>query len=91
MKDSIERGEEKESSRDGEMKGEEDKILNKVPILHPRVYNNGGCFGRTPNPKPYRKTLTDQGRRRRRKSPKWYARSHPKMATPYNGVPPLLL
>jgi ferric-dicitrate binding protein FerR (iron transport regulator) len=30
-------------------------------------------------------------RRRRKENPKWYARSHPKMATPYNGAPPLLL
>jgi hypothetical protein len=41
------------------MREEENKI-NKITIYTPECYNNGGCFGRTPNPKTLHETLTDQ-------------------------------
>jgi hypothetical protein len=70
------------------MKEEEDKMLNKITTLHPRLLQQWRPLRPHPNPK----TLTDQEEKERgRRNPKWYARSHPKMATPHNGVPPLLL
>jgi hypothetical protein len=54
-----------------------------------RMYNSGGRLGRTTNPKTLPETLTYQGRRRIRtkRNPRWYARSHPKLATPLQWHP----
>jgi hypothetical protein len=44
------------------------EILNKDTILHPKdSYNNGGRFGRTPNPKTLHKTLINQEEKKKKK------------------------
>jgi hypothetical protein len=57
------------------------------------MYNSGGRLGRTTNPKPYQETLTQPTKKKKKKkknpkeNPRWYAYSHPKLATPLKWRP----
>jgi hypothetical protein len=77
----------------------EDKMLNKKPIFTSK-YTASMIQPWPPSAAPQTpETLTrnpnvakkKKMKKSEKKNPRWYACSHPKMATLYNGAPPLLL